>query len=437
MLMPSRIAIVGAGIAGLTAAHHLGRRHDVTLFEAGSHAGGHAHTVDVELDGQSHAIDVGFVVFNERTYPQFTSLLRELNVRDRPTSMSFSVSDDAKKFEYCGSSLNGLFAQRCNLVRPGFYRMLRDILRFNREATRLAESLDAGLNRPRITVGAFLMEGRYSREFAEYYLLPMGSAIWSCPRGTFADFPLEFIVRFFRNHGLLNLVDRPTWRVIDGGSRSYVQELLRRYRGRLRLNTPIRWVRRFNDRVELVPRGEGAQSFDHVILACHSDQALSMLADPSSRERELLTSFPYVSSSAVLHTDTALLPRRRRAWASWNYRRSDSVTAAATVTYCMNILQGIESRHVFNLTLNCDHEIDSRKVLRRFEYSHPVFDSRRAEAQSRHGEVLNARRTSFCGAYWGNGFHEDGVRSALAVCQALDAQGPTTLASTRSHLAST
>lgn len=435
--MSRRIAVIGAGIAGLTAAYHLGRRHDVTLFEANDYAGGHTNTVDVELDGQSYAIDTGFVVFNERTYPQFASLLHELDVRYRPTSMSFSVTCPATGFEYCGSSLNGLFAQRSNLVRPGFYRMLRDILRFNREATRLAESLDAGVHRPRLTIGNFLAAGRYSREFAEHYLLPMGSAIWSCPQGTFADFPLEFIVCFFRNHGLLNLADRPTWQVIDGGSRTYVQALLRRFRGRLRLTTPIRWVRRFTERVEVVPQGESVQSFDHVVLACHSDQALAMLADPSSRERELLSSFPYVRSSAVLHNDTSLLPRRRRAWASWNYRLSGSATGAATVTYCMNILQGIKSQHVFNVTLNGDREIDSRKVLRRFEYSHPIFDVRRAEAQSRHGELLNKRRTSFCGAYWGNGFHEDGVRSALAVCRALEVDGPTLLSPPCSQLAST
>ena len=435
--MPLRIAVIGAGIAGLTAAYRLGRRHDVTLFEADDYAGGHAHTVDVEFAGQNYAIDTGFVVFNERTYPHFTSLLRELDVRYCPTSMSFSVADPATGFEYCGSSLNTLFAQRRNLLRPGFYRMLRDILRFNREAKLLAESWDARPGDSAATIGEFLSRGCYSREFMENYLLPMGSAIWSCPRGTFAEFPLEFIVRFFRNHGLLNLVDRPAWQVIAGGSRTYVQALLRRLRGQLRLSTPIERVHRFADRVEIVPRGESAVSFDHVVLACHSDQALAMLADSSALERELLGSFPYVTSSAVLHTDTSLLPRRRRAWASWNYRISSSAEGAATVTYCMNILQGIESPHVFNVTLNCDSDIEPGKVLRRFRYAHPIFDKRRAGAQSRHSELINSRRTSFCGAYWGNGFHEDGVRSALAVCQALDVEDSALVSTVCSQMAST
>jgi len=434
--MPLRIAVIGAGIAGLTAAYHLARRHDVTLFEANNYAGGHTNTVDVELDGVRYAIDTGFVVFNERTYPHFTSLLRELKVPYKPTRMSFSVACPTTGFEYCGSSLNALFAQRSNLVRPAFYRMLRDILRFNNEATRLAELLDADAVAPSITVGGFLAAGRYSREFAEKYLLPMGSAIWSCPRGTFADFPLEFIVRFFRNHGLLQLVDRPTWQVIDGGSRTYVQALLTRFRGRLRLSTPIEQVHRVADRVDLVPQGDTVQSFDHVVLACHSDQALAMLADPTPCERELLGAFPYVRSSAVLHTDIALLPKRRQAWASWNYRLARGNPGAAAVTYCMNSLQSIQSRHIFNVTLNGDGQIDPQKVLRRFDYAHPVFDARRAVAQSRYVELLNTRRTSFCGAYWGNGFHEDGVRSALAVCRALDTAAPMTVLPCHSHLAS-
>lgn len=419
--MPLRIAVIGAGVSGLTAAYRLAERHQVTLLEANDYLGGHTNTVDVALDGERHAIDVGFVVFNERNYPHFSALLNELGIASRPTSMGFSVRCDRSGLEYSGSSLGGLFAQRSNLVRPRFYRLLADILRFNRQAPRdILEQAARGVTNE-TTVGEYLERGRYSREFVQYYLLPMGSAIWSCPLGTFAEFPIRFIVEFFRNHGLLDLRGRPTWRVVDGGSRTYVEALLRRFRGCVRVATPIARVRRLADRVEVTPQGTVEPlAFDHVVFACHSDQALAMLADPSPTERELLSAFPYERSTAVLHTDQSLLPRRRRAWASWNYHLEPDSPRRATVTYCMNILQGIRSRHVFNVTLNCDHRIAPEKVLRRFTFEHPIFTTRRAAAQSRHGELIDANRTSYCGAYWRNGFHEDGVVSALAVCRTLN-----------------
>jgi predicted NAD/FAD-binding protein len=410
-----QIAVIGSGIAGLVAAYRLHAEHDITVFEANDYAGGHTNTVDVEIDGESHAIDTGFIVFNDWTYPNFIALLDELGVASQPTTMSFSVRDDRTGLEYNGHSLNTLFAQRRNLLRPRFYRMLADILRFNREAHRLVRNHDNEM-----TVGEFLSRYGYSQSFAELYLLPMGAAIWSCPTGTFAQFPIRFIVDFYHNHGLLSILRRPTWRVIEGGSRTYVQAMTRGFQDRIRLRTPIAGVRRFTDRAVVQFRSGETRSFDHVIFACHSDQALRILGDDASAaEREILSKFPYERNVAVLHTDTSLLPKSRRAWASWNYRLRGDDAAPASVTYNMNILQRLRARQTFCVTLNDESRIAPAKVLRRFEYHHPVFTTQRAAAQARHGELLNVNRTSFCGAYWRNGFHEDGVTSALAVVEAL------------------
>jgi predicted NAD/FAD-binding protein len=414
-----QIAVIGSGIAGLVAAYRLHAEHDVTVFEANDYVGGHTNTVDVELDGESHAIDTGFIVFNDWTYPNFIALLDELGVASQPTTMSFSVRDDRSGLEYNGHSLNTLFAQRLNLLRPRFYRMLADIVRFNREARRLVRNHD-----DETTVGEFLARHGYSRSFAELYLLPMGAAIWSCPTGTFPQFPIRFIVDFYHNHGLLSVLRRPTWRVIEGGSRTYVEAMTRGFRDRIRLRTPVMGVRRFTDRALVQLRGGETRPFDHVIFACHSDQALRILGDDATaNEREILSKFPYERNVAVLHTDTSLLPRKRRAWASWNYRLGGDDAAPASVTYNMNILQRLRARHTFCVTLNDESRIDPVKVLRRFEYHHPVFTTQRAAAQARHGELLNVNRTSFCGAYWRNGFHEDGVVSALAIVDALRRAG--------------
>lgn len=412
-----KIGIIGAGISGLTAAFRLCRWHDVTLFEANDYLGGHTNTVEVEVDGERHAIDTGFIVFNDWTYPNFIALLDELGVASRPTSMSFSVRCDAANLEYNGSSLNGLFAQRRNLLRPSFYRMLADIMRFNREAVADDSVTDE------TTVCEYLTRQKYSREFSENYLLPMGAAIWSCPLGTFANFPIRFIVEFYRNHGLLSVRHRPTWRVVEGGSRTYVAKMAERFRERIRLSTPIEQVRRTPNEVTLTPRSGPPEQFDHVVFGCHSDQALRMLADATPTERAVLSEFPYGRNVAVLHTDPRVLPKRRLAWASWNYhfagRPSDVASQSASVTYHMNLLQHIRSQHTFNVTLNSDEQIDPAKVLRRMEYHHPIFTVRRVAAQARHRELINVNRTSFCGAYWGNGFHEDGVVSALRACEAL------------------
>ncbi len=425
-----RIAIVGAGISGLIAAEDLRHRHRVTLFEANSDLGGHTNTVEIEVERQRLAVDTGFIVFNDRTYPEFTRRLEEWGVASQPTEMSFSVRCDSADLEYNGTSLNGLFVQRRNLWSRSFHRMLRDILRFNRDATALATSArHSGDGSERETVGEFLERGRYSPQFAGHYLLPMGAAIWSCPLGTFADFPIRFIAEFYHHHGLLSLKNRPQWRVVKGGSRRYIEALQRRW-GRsveIRLACPVARVRRGRGQVDLQPFSGDAESFDHVIFACHSDQALRILADPSPIERELLSAFPYSRNLAVLHTDERLLPRRRAAWASWNYLlMGDEVerSAPATLTYCMNILQRLPIRRTVNVTLNCDAAIDPALVLGRFHYEHPVFTVERGAAQARHREVLNVNRTSFCGAYWGNGFHEDGVVSAMRAVRALEAAAP-------------
>jgi uncharacterized protein len=417
------IAIIGAGISGLIAAEDLRHSHQVTLFEANPDLGGHTNTVDVEVDGQRVAVDTGFIVFNDRTYPNFTRRLAEWGVPSDPTEMSFSVRCDDENLEYNGSSLNGVFVQRRNLFRRSFLRMLQDILRFNREATAIA--LNPEREAADETVGQFIARHGYSREFAQHYLLPMGAAIWSCPLGVFEDFPIRFIIEFYHHHGLLSLRNRPQWKVIRGGSRRYIEALQRRWGGsvRVRLKTPVTAVRRVGDRVFVSPSAHEPESYDHVVFACHADQALRLLADPSPIERELLSAFPYSKNIAVLHTDEGLLPKSRRAWASWNYLLPQSTNRAAappTLTYCMNILQHLRVKSTVNVTLNCDEQIDPARVLRRFHYEHPVFTLQRAKAHARHREVLNVNRTSFCGAYWGNGFHEDGVVSAMRVVEAIE-----------------
>jgi predicted NAD/FAD-binding protein len=410
-----RIAIIGSGVSGLTTARGLYRRHDITVFEAASYAGGHVNTIDVDLGNERHAIDTGFIVFNETNYPNFTQLLRELNVASKPTSMSFSVRCDRTGLEYNGTSINRLFAQRSNLFRPRFYTMVREILRFNREASKLLSGGGDSLS-----VADYLAANNYSEDFAEKYLVPLGSSLWSCPAGTFREFPIRFVIEFLSNHAMMQVDGRPTWRVVEGGSQRYVEKLIAPFQDRIRLNTPVRSVVRHADRVRIVDAHGAAGDFDHVVFACHSDQALRLLQAPTTREIQLLTAFPYQRNEAVLHMDPSVLPKRKLAWAAWNYHIHRDGAEQAAVTYNMNILQGIRSRRVFNVTLNDDEGIDPGLIIRRIVYEHPIFTSRRAEAQQRHGELIGPNRTSYCGAYWGYGFHEDGVRSGLAVCRALD-----------------
>ena len=406
-----KIAIVGAGISGLVAAHQLHGEHDISLFEAGNAVGGHTRTVDVKQDSGRYVVDTGFIVFNEATYPNFVKLIRRLGVAYRPTSMSFSVRCERTGLEYGSASLDSIFAQRRNLLRPRFLRMLREILRFNREGKRLLEdgADDSDL-------GSVLEAGRYSDDFVSYYIVPLGAAIWSTNPSRMREFPALFFLRFLDNHGLLSVKDQPEWQVIDGGSQRYVEALIRPYRDRIRVRTPVRKVRREHDRVVISPAGGADESFDHVVLATHSDQALAVLEDPSDAERELLAAIPYQENDVVLHTGAALLPRSRRAWASWNYHVPVEPRERAVLTYHMNTLQRIDAPENFCVTLNRTDEIDPDRIITRQTMAHPVYLPGSFEAQQRHGEISGVRRTHYCGAYWANGFHEDGVKSALAAC---------------------
>jgi predicted NAD/FAD-binding protein len=402
-----KIAIIGAGIAGNVVAHHLHRNHDITVFESASHIGGHTHTHDVEWEGERHAIDTGFIVFNDWTYPNFIALMKELNVASQPTSMSFSVRHDTTGLEYNGTTLNTLFAQRRNLLKLSFHRMLRDILRFNREASQVFELYEE------ISLGDFLQRHRYSRPFIDNYLIPMGAAIWSTDPARMLEFPARFFVRFLHNHGMLSVNQRPQWRSIRGGSARYVEKLIAPFIGRIHLNAPVVSVRRLPDRVLVKTCNAQAEPFDYAFVASHSNQALAMLADPSELEREILGVIQYQANDAVLHTDTSLLPRKKLAWAAWNYHVGASAQAA-TLTYNMNILQNLNSNHTFCVTLNQNEAIAPNKIIKRLQYEHPLYTPAAVAAQQRQHEINGVNRTFFCGAYWRYGFHEDGVVSALA-----------------------
>ncbi|MEN0105299.1 MAG: FAD-dependent oxidoreductase [Pseudomonas sp.] len=409
-----KIAIIGSGISGLTAAYLLNRQHDIQVFEASDWIGGHTHTVDVSVGGKGYAVDTGFIVFNDWTYPNFIRLLEHLKVRYQPTEMSFSVHDQHSGVEYNGNNLNSLFAQRRNLLSPAFWGMLRDILRFNREA--LAD-LENGRIEASTTLGTYLTTRGYRQRFIDHYIVPMGAAIWSMSLGEMLNFPLQFFVRFFKNHGLLSVNNRPQWHVVSGGSRSYVQPLCASFRDRIRLNCPVQRVERDEQGVT-VHSAAGSERFDKVVFACHSDQALRLLAQPSATEQSILGALPYADNEVVLHTDTRLLPKRRLAWASWNYRVDGDRARAAAVTYNMNILQGIQSDSTFCVSLNQTAAIDPAKVLSRHTYAHPQYSLAGVAAQARWQELLGAQHSYYCGAYWANGFHEDGVVSALRVAQA-------------------
>jgi predicted NAD/FAD-binding protein len=407
-----KIAVIGTGIAGNVAAYHLAREHDVTVFEADSRIGGHTNTVQVEHSGQHYAIDTGFIVFNERTYPNFIQLLDELEVAWQDSDMGFSVQVDKTGLEYSGSTLNSLFAQRSNLFRPSFHRMIREILRFNREAPRLLEA-----SAPRVSLQDYLDNENYSREFIDHFILPMGAAIWSAKPAVMGTMPAEFFIRFFQNHGMLSVNDRPVWRVIKGGSKRYVEKLVAGHRDRIRLNAPVESIRRSPGYVEVKVRGHDIEMFDQVFMACHGDQALQMLADPSINETQVLGQFTYQPNEAILHTDESLMPKRRRAWAAWNYHIPVHSQERVAVSYNMNILQGIKAPATFCVTLNHASAIQPEKIIQRFQYSHPVFTPQSIEAQKRHAELNGAYRTYYCGAYWRNGFHEDGVVSALTALE--------------------
>ena len=407
-----RIAIVGAGVAGLVCAHTLHRDHELVVFEASDRAGGHANTVHVETDTGAYDLDTGFVVFNDRNYPGFERLLGELGVATQRSLMSFGVSDGVD-FEYNGASPNGLFANRGHVITPSFHRMVADLARFNRDARRLLASEESPSLRD------WLAAQRYSRVFVERLIVPQASAVWSADPAQMWSFPARFLVEFFENHGILGFRDRPRWRTIVGGSSRYVEALIRPWRERLRLSTPVTEVSRHPGHVMVSSRGCEPERFDAVVIATHSDHALALLADPSERERELLGAIPFQGNEAVLHTDRSLLPRRRRAWASWNYHLGAGADAPGrcVVTYHLNRLQSLRADREFCVTLNRTEAIDPEQIIRVMRYSHPVYTPAGVAAQSRHREISGRSRTHYCGAYWGWGFHEDGVQSALRVAR--------------------
>ena len=406
---------MGAGVSGLVTAHLLAPRHEVTVFEAAGYAGGHTNTIRVDTPNETHHVDTGFIVFNDRNYPQFERLLVRLGVATQPSRMSFGVSDGRGDFEYTGASPNGLFAKRAHLVTPWFHRMVADTARFNRAARALLLGDTGDGDGP--SLGQWLEQQRFSRPFIDRLIVPQASAVWSADPRQMWTFPARFMAEFFDNHGMLSLRGRPRWRTVSGGSARYVDALLAGLTGRLRLRTPVSAVRRGDRDVLVTPLGGEPEPFDEVVLATHSDQALSLLTDASDAERRLLGAIPYQANEAVLHTDTSILPRRRRAWASWNYHLSDTPSDRTTVTYHMNRLQDLRAEREFCVTLNRTAEIAPEHIIRTIAYAHPVYTAEGLAAQRRHDEISGGNRTHFCGAYWGWGFHEDGVVSALRVAE--------------------
>lgn len=412
-----QIAVIGSGISGLACAHYLSNENTVTVFESGKRLGGHTATMDVKLGTRSFAVDTGFIVFNDWTYPNFIALMKELGISSKPTTMGFSVRSEETGLEYAGTNLNALFAQRRNLLSPRFLRMVRDILRFNKES--LADLESGRLNEDE-SLGSYLERNRYSAGFKDDYLIAMGSAIWSADCASMLDFPAQFFVRFFKNHGLLSVKNRPQWRVIEGGSREYIRPLCRRFEDRIHLDTTIVTIRRDAAGVTLVSADQEWR-FDQVVIATHSDQALALIDKPTEAESEILGALPYQSNDVVLHTDTRLLPENRKTWSSWNYRLGVSDTHAV-LTYNMNILQCLNAPETFCVTLNDTDSINPHRILGRFTYEHPVFSLEGMKAQQRWSEINGQNNTWYCGAYWHNGFHEDGVVSALRVADSLREQ---------------
>jgi predicted NAD/FAD-binding protein len=408
-----RIAIVGTGISGLVAAHRLHGEHEIVVYEAAERLGGHSNTVTVETAAGPLAIDTGFIVFNDRNYPHFERLLEELEIPSQRSHMGFSVADGRGGFEYSGTPW-GLFARPAHLVSPSFLGMLREWRRFNREAQALI-----GMNGTAPSLGHWLEQQGFSQLFIDRLIVPQASAVWSADPEQMWSFPASFMAEFFDNHGMYSLRDRPKWRTVSGGSRSYVEAISDPWRDRVRLAAPVRRIERLPDRVRIEAESCESEEFDQVIVATHSDQALALLADPSEAEREILGAIPYQRNEAVLHTDTALMPRRRAAWSSWNFHLGEGLSVGSTVTYWMNNLQRLKADRQYLVTLNRGDEIDPEKKLQSFEYDHPMYTAAGVAAQGRYAEIGGVRRTHYCGAYWGWGFHEDGVVSALRACARL------------------
>ena len=411
-----KIGIVGSGISGLTVANRLSSNHDITVFESEPLIGGHTATRDVEIQGQEFAVDTGFIVYNDWTYPNFIQLMSRLGIESQTTEMGFSVTAVDGTLEYCGSSLNAIFSDRKNLINPAFLGMVRDIVRFNKKSVK---DLSNGHIVPGQTLRDYLREGKFGKLFIDGYIVPMACAIWSASSSTVEDFEALFFIRFFRNHGLLNINDRPQWRVLKNGSRSYLPAITEPFKKRIHTGTPIRRITRAENGVR-VNTDSAEHHFDHVVIACHSNQALSILGDADSAEREVLSAIPYSDNTVTMHTDTTVLPRRKRAWSSWNYLIRNNNRGKPILTYNMNILQSLAAPETICVTVNGDRHIDPNKILARFSYAHPQFSVASIKAQKKWSTINGTRKTWFCGAYWGSGFHEDGVTSGIRIAESIE-----------------
>ena len=411
-----KIGIVGSGISGLTAGNQLSPNHDVTVFESEPVIGGHTATKDIEIQGREFAVDTGFIVYNDWTYPNFIQLMEKLGIESQTTEMGFSVSAIDGTLEYCGSSLNAMFSDRKNLINPAFLGMVRDIMRFNKKSLKdLADNrIVAGQ-----TLRDYLQAGNFSKLFVNGYIIPMACAIWSSSSSAVEDFEALFFIRFFKNHGLLNINDRPQWRVLKNGSRSYLPAITQSFKNKIHTATPIRRITRSESGVK-VSTDSAEHHFDHIVIACHSDQALSILGDADVAEREILSAIPFSDNTVTMHTDASVLPRRKRAWASWNYLIRNNNKGKPILTYNMNMLQGLAAPETICVTVNGDRHIDPDKILGRYSYAHPQFSVASIKAQKNWSTINGNRNTWFCGAYWGNGFHEDGVTSGIQVTKAIE-----------------
>jgi predicted NAD/FAD-binding protein len=407
-----KIAIIGSGISGLTASYLLNKKHEITLFEKNDYIGGHTHTHDITIGEQTFNVDSGFIVYNEKTYPNFIRLLDILNVERQKTTMGFSVKSEQKNIEYAGNSLKSVFAQKRNYFRPSFLRMLTDIISFNKKA-----KADLSIS-PQVTLGQYLDQNSFSQAFIKHYIIPMGAAIWSTTAKLMMDMPALFFIRFFYNHGLLQIKDRSGWWVIKDGSKEYVKKIIETFKERIRMGSEIKTIKRSSGKILITHTAKyEEETFDAVVIGTHSNQALKLLADPTEREQAILGAIPYQTNSALLHTDTSILPKRKLAWASWNYYLDQDEQKPVILTYNMNILQRLDCDETFCVTLNSNDLIDQKKIIKELNYEHPLFTHESVKAQARKNEISGVNNTYYCGAYWRNGFHEDGVVSALEVCK--------------------
>ena len=406
-----KIAVIGSGISGLTSAFLLSKKYEVSLYEKNNYVGGHTHTHEIYENDKKINVDSGFIVYNENTYPNFMKLLNILKIESQHTKMGFSVKSDYEDFEYAGNSVNSIFAQKSNILRPNFLKMIYQILRFNKVSKNEFNNIDEN-----VTLNDFLIKFSFSEKFINHYIIPMGAAIWSTSPQKMLNIPAKFFIRFFNNHGLLEVTNRPQWWVIKNGSFQYVKKIIKPFEKNIFLNCKVNSIIRKNNQVK-IKFDKGEKIFDHVIIATHSDQALNLLSDPTDDENKILGAIKYQKNIALIHTDQSILPRRKIAWSSWNYLLNESQDDFVTLTYNMNILQTLKSKKVYCVTINNTTSIDDRKIIKKIKYHHPLFDILSVKAQQQKNKICGQNNTYFCGAYWGYGFHEDGVNSALDVCK--------------------